>query len=71
MSGHSKWSNIQGRKMRKMPNVENFPKVSRKSIWRQSRWPDPAMNPALRLAVDKAKSANMPNDNIARAIKSQ
>jgi transcriptional/translational regulatory protein YebC/TACO1 len=27
------------------------------------------MNPALRLAVDKAKSANMPNDNIARAIK--
>ena len=31
--------------------------------------PDPAMNPALRLAVDKAKSANMPNDNIARAIK--
>ena len=30
--------------------------------------PDPAMNPALRLAVDKA-SQYMPNDNIARAIK--
>ncbi len=31
--------------------------------------PDPAMNPALRLVVDKAKAANMPNDNVDRAIK--
>ncbi len=60
--------------MRKMPNVGKFfqKKFQGKSIWRQKAGgPDPAMNPALRLAVDKAKSANMPNDNIARAIKSQ
>ncbi|MCZ1468397.1 YebC/PmpR family DNA-binding transcriptional regulator, partial [Enterococcus faecium] len=31
--------------------------------------PDPSMNPALRLVVDKAKAANMPNDNVERAIK--
>ena len=70
MSGHSKWSNIQGRKMRKMPNVGKFSK-SFKEIYMAAKagGPDPAMNPALRLAVDKAKSANMPNDNIARAIK--
>ena len=55
--------------MRKMPNVGKFSKKFQgKSIWRQKQV-DPAMNPALRLAVDKAKSANMPNDNIARAIK--
>ncbi len=70
MSGHSKWSNIQGRKNAQDAKRGNFQKVSREIYMAaKAGGPDPAMNPALRLAVDKAKSANMPNDNIARAIK--
>ena len=71
MSGHSKWSNIQGRKNAQgAKRGKIFQKVSREIYMAaKAGGPDPAMNPALRLAVDKAKSANMPNDNIARAIK--
>ena len=71
MSGHSKWSNIQGRKnAQDAKRGKIFQKVSREIYMAaKAGGPDPAMNPALRLAVDKAKSANMPNDNIARAIK--
>ena len=71
MSGHSKWSNIQGVKCARCQTWENFPKVSREIYMAAKQVALTPMNPALRLAVDKAKSANMPNDNIARAIKSQ
>lgn len=71
MSGHSKWHNIQGRKnAQDAKRGKIFQKLSREIYMAaKAGGPDPAMNPALRLVVDKAKSANMPNDNVDRAIK--
>jgi YebC/PmpR family DNA-binding regulatory protein len=71
MSGHSKWSNIQGRKnAQDAKRGKIFQKLSREIYMAaKAGGPDPAMNPALRLVVDKAKAANMPNDNVNRAIK--
>ncbi|WP_279276265.1 YebC/PmpR family DNA-binding transcriptional regulator [Enterococcus faecium] len=71
MSGHSKWHNIQGRKnAQDAKRGEVFQKLSREVYMAaKAGGPDPSMNPALRLVVDKAKAANMPNDNVERAIK--
>jgi YebC/PmpR family DNA-binding regulatory protein len=71
MSGHSKWNNIQGRKnAQDAKRGKIFQKISREIyIAAKSGGPDVATNPALRLMIDKAKAANMPNDNVNRAIK--
>ncbi|MBO1304872.1 YebC/PmpR family DNA-binding transcriptional regulator [Enterococcus sp. 669A] len=71
MSGHSKWSNIQGRKnAQDAKRGKIFQKISREIYMAaKAGGPDTSINPALRLVIDKAKSANMPNDNVARAIK--
>lgn len=71
MSGHSKWHNIQGRKnAQDAKRGKIFQKISREIYMAaKAGGPDPSTNPALRLVIDKAKSANMPNDNVARAIK--
>lgn len=71
MSGHSKWHNIQGRKnAQDAKRGKVFQKLSREIYMAaKAGGPDPSMNPALRLVVDKAKAANMPNDNVDRAIK--
>ena len=71
MSGHSKWHNIQGRKnSQEAKRGKVFQKLSREIYMAaKAGGPDPSMNPALRLVVDKAKAANMPNDNVERAIK--
>lgn len=71
MSGHSKWHNIQGRKnAQDEKRGKVFQKLSREIYMAaKAGGPDPSMNPALRLVVDKAKAANMPNDNVERAIK--
>lgn len=71
MSGHSKWHNIQGRKnAQDAKRGKVFQKLSREIYMAaKAGGPDPYMNPALRLVVDKAKAANMPNDNVERAIK--
>lgn len=71
MSGHSKWHNIQGRKNAQYAKRGKvFQKLSREIYMAaKAGGPDPSMNPALRLVVDKAKAANMPNDNVERAIK--
>lgn len=71
MAGHSKWKNIQGRKnAQDAKRGKIFQKISREIYMAaKAGGPDPSMNPTLRLVVDKAKSANMPNDNIDRAIK--
>lgn len=68
MSGHSKWHNIQGRKnAQDAKRGKVFQKLSREIYMAaKAGGPDPSMNPALRLVVDKAK---MPNDNVERAIK--
>ena len=71
MSGHSKWHNIQGRKnAQDAKRGKVFQKLSREIYMAaKAGGPDPSMNPALRLVVDKAKAANMPNDNVERSIK--
>ena len=71
MAGHSKWKNIQGRKnAQDAKRGKIFQKLSREIyIAAKNGGADSSANPGLRLALDKAKAANMPNDNIERAIK--
>lgn len=70
MAGHSKWANIKHKKARA--------DATRGKVWTRvikelqvaakNGGGDVTANPRLRLAIDKAKAANMPNDNIKRAI---
>ncbi|GAE92589.1 hypothetical protein JCM21714_1596 [Gracilibacillus boraciitolerans JCM 21714] len=71
MSGHSKWKNIQRRKNAQDAKRGKIFMKHAKDIYIAAKQGggDPDMNAVLRLAVDKAKSDNMPNDNIDRAIK--
>ncbi|MCC7365854.1 MAG: YebC/PmpR family DNA-binding transcriptional regulator [Dehalococcoidia bacterium] len=70
MSGHSKWSTIKRQKgANDAKRGAVFTKLSREIILAAKQGGgDPAMNFKLRLAVQRAKAANMPNDNIDRAI---
>ena len=71
MAGHSKWNNIKERKgAQDKKRGKLFQKLV-KEIYQAAKdgGPDPDINPGLRLAIDKAKSNNMPNDNIERAVK--
>ncbi|NLT95101.1 MAG: YebC/PmpR family DNA-binding transcriptional regulator [Clostridia bacterium] len=70
MAGHSKWANIKHRKSKQdAQKGKIFTKLAREIIVaaRQGGG-DPAGNFRLRIAIEKAKEANMPNDNINRAI---
>ena len=71
MSGHSKWSTIKRKKgATDAKRGKIFTTLSRAiSITAGEGGGDPDTNFALRLAIDKARAANMPKDNIARAIK--
>lgn len=70
MSGHSKWANIKHKKARAdAQKGKIFTKLGRELIVAaRSGGADPANNFRLKIAVDNAKAANMPNDNIQRAI---
>jgi len=71
MAGHSKWKNIQHRKSRQDAiRGRLFTKLS-KEIFVAARLGggDPQNNPRLRMAIAKARAANMPNENIERTIK--
>jgi transcriptional/translational regulatory protein YebC/TACO1 len=70
MSGHSKWSTIKRKKgAADAKRGALFGKLSKAiSVAAREGGGDAEMNPALGLAVQKAKDANMPNDNIQRAI---
>ncbi len=70
MAGHSKWANIQHRKGRQDEKRGKVWTKLIKEITVAARLGggDLNANPRLRLAVDKAKDANMPNDNVRRAI---
>jgi YebC/PmpR family DNA-binding regulatory protein len=70
MAGHSKWANIQHRKGRQDEKRGKVWTKLIKEITVAARLSggDLNANPRLRLAVDKAKDANMPNDNVQRAI---
>lgn len=70
MAGHSKWNNIKNRKgAQDAKRGKIFQRLSREIYMAAKAGGDPDMNPSLRLAIDKAKAENMPNDNIDRAIK--
>ena len=71
MAGHSKWANIQHRKgAQDAKRGKLFTKLIREiTVAARMSGPDANANPRLRLAMDKALTANMPKDTIERAIK--
>ncbi len=71
MAGHSKWANIKHRKARQdAARGKAWSKCSRAIIVAaRGGGGDPEYNLSLRYAIDEAKSANMPKDTIAKAIK--
>ena len=71
MAGHSKWANIRFRKgAQDAKRGKIFTKLIREiTIAARTGGGDPASNPRLRLAIDKAKAQSMPKDNWDRAIK--
>jgi YebC/PmpR family DNA-binding regulatory protein len=70
MSGHSKWKTIQHKKgAADAKRGKIFSKLAKEIMVAARKGSDPGMNPTLRTALQKAKSVNMPNDNINRAIK--
>ena len=71
MSGHSKWHNIQQKKGKSdAARASIFTKIGREiAVAVKQGGADPDSNSKLRDAIAKAKSNNMPNDNIARSIK--
>ena len=70
MSGHSKWHNIRLRKGKvDAQRGALFTKISKEIILAaKSGSPDPEANYRLKMAVEKARENNMPQDNIKRAI---
>lgn len=70
MAGHSKWANIKRQKERvDAKKGKTFTQLSRAIIVAaRNGFPDPAGNFQLRTAIEKAKAAGIPNDNIERAI---
>ncbi len=71
MSGHSKWHSIKHKKMAMdARRGKIFTKIIREMmVAAKLGGPNPETNPRLRIAIEKAKSVNMPNENIQRAIK--
>lgn len=71
MAGHSKWNNIKNKKgatdKKKGKVFAQLAKNIRTAV-KEGKSADANANPALRLALDKARAANMPNENIKRAI---
>ena len=71
MAGHSKWNNIKNRKgaqdRARAKTFNDLSKLIRIAV-KQGKSGDPKANPSLRLLMDKARQANMPNDKIQRAI---
>ena len=71
MSGHSKWSTIKRKKgAADQARAKVFTKIGKEiTVAVKAGGADPTSNPRLRDLISKAKSANMPNDNIDRVIK--
>jgi YebC/PmpR family DNA-binding regulatory protein len=70
MSGHSKWANIKHRKgAQDAKRARMFTRITKEiQVAVKEGGSDPETNPRLRLAVQNARSVNMPKDNINRAI---
>ena len=71
MAGHSKWANIKHRKeAQDNKKGKVFTKIAKElQVAAKIGGGDPTSNSRLRLALDKARAANMPKDNVDRAIK--
>lgn len=71
MAGHSKWANIKHRKERAdKKKGKIFTRIMKEIISAVKQGgPDPKSNSKLRIAIQKAKDANLPNDNVERNIK--
>lgn len=70
MSGHSKWATIKRQKgVNDAKRGQLFTRLGNAIAVAAKTGADPAMNPALAMAVEKAKAANMPMSNIERSIK--
>lgn len=71
MSGHSKWATIKHKKgatdAKRGKLFSQLSKSIRVAV-KEAGTADPINNPALRLAVEKARAANMPGENVKRAI---
>jgi len=69
MAGHNKWSKIKrGKAIEDAKRGATFTRIGNMIALAARSGADPTMNPALALAIDKAKAANMPNTNIERSI---
>lgn len=69
MSGHSKWSTIKRQKgANDAKRGAIFTKIGHQIAIAAKSGSDPATNPSLAMAIEKAKAANMPTSNIERAI---
>lgn len=71
MSGHSHWKTVKrGKEAEDKKRGQIFSKLSRViSVVVREKGANPEMNPKLRLAIEEARSYNMPKENIERAIK--
>ncbi|MEI6302308.1 MAG: YebC/PmpR family DNA-binding transcriptional regulator [Betaproteobacteria bacterium] len=71
MAGHSKWANIKHKKaVTDAKRGKAFTRLIKEvTVAARMGGGDPAMNPRLRLAMEKARDVNMPKDNIENAIK--
>ena len=71
MSGHSKWAGIKHKKaLVDAKRGSSFTKIANTiTVAAKQGGGDPGLNPSLRVAIDKARAANMPKDNVDRAIK--
>jgi len=71
MAGHSKWANIKHRKGRQdAKRGKLFGKLAKAiEVAAREGEGNPEFNPTLATAIEKAKAASMPNDNIERAVK--
>lgn len=69
MAGHSKWSQIKRKKaITDQKRAKNFTKLLSAVQVAAKTDPNPEFNPRLRSAIEKAKEANVPQENINRAI---
>lgn len=70
MSGHSHWSTIKHKKgVEDKKRGQVFSKFSRLILIAAKKGGDPTMNSELRMAIDRARKANMPSEKIEKAIK--
>lgn len=70
MSGHSKWSQIKHKKaLTDKKRGQIFSKLARLITLAAKKGTDPKANPGLAQIIDQARAANMPGNNIERAIK--